>query len=256
MKAINTANSTIRYLHLYLWCRKPEKVVKWLDSKEGKSDDLIIKNLDDSFLLFKTSATFRKGIKIYEIGDLGDSETTKFLFELSSHKNPNKFINQSETVTCIAGLYIIPGKKDVTEQCVFFPHTQMQYIINRISPAQGMINQSPEHFDSGSVFNNGVTVSIQSKDYSMEFEPVIRPDQSVAVFKVNPKTDTQIMFGDIKISHVNPLDKYPTDKHLDRGMSADVITVFSYNGNYARCLIVPFSSQENQLVQQICKLRM
>jgi len=83
-KALNTANFTLRYLHLFLWCKQPKRVGKWHSEKRRVIDDLIIKNLDDSFRVFESRKTFPMGIQVL---DTSESEHSLLAMSVENHYN-------------------------------------------------------------------------------------------------------------------------------------------------------------------------
>ena len=128
-KALNTANFTLRYLHLFLWCKQPERVGKWHSEKRRVIDDLIIKNLDDSFRVFESRKTFPMGIQVL---DTSKSEHSLLAMSVESNYNdedaPSFEADVNMKAPLIGVAIFLPVEGDVLNHCFWFNAAQWDYI--------------------------------------------------------------------------------------------------------------------------------
>ena len=69
-RRINASNETLRYIHLYLWLRYPERVSKWEATQIFDLEHDFIENLDDNFEMVSLKNTLPKYAKFYRTDKL------------------------------------------------------------------------------------------------------------------------------------------------------------------------------------------
>ena len=112
-----------------MWCKQPERVGKWHSEKRRVIDDLIIKNLDDSFRVFESRKTFPMGIQVL---DTSKSEHSLLAMSVESNYNDEDApsfeadVNMKAPLIGVAIFLTVEG--DVLNHCFWFNAAQWDYI--------------------------------------------------------------------------------------------------------------------------------
>lgn len=246
---IKTANTTLRYMHAFLWSRHPERVERW-EKESGKLfDDLIVENLDDSFRVFESQKTFPHGVKLVATEKADVSVLSLLVQEAYQNRDRSDFDDFEQAVSpLLAVAAFAPIKGDVLNRAVILTPRQWDYIKRfneELSDGTGQ-----DSFDPELIPYRGVSISFQSRDYSLGSGPAITQDQSVTVLKLRRKQRGRTEYSHLRIKELEPLSPFD-NKDGGTILVAAVQTELFFEDKAHKCLPIHLSTEEERLISEI-----
>lgn len=250
---IKTANKTLQYMHAFLAWRHPDRVARWKDRPTKLFDDLIVKNLDDSFRVFETRKTFPHGIKILDTSKAEPSVLSLTVADFFAHRDQKAFVGEAYTSSktpLLAVTAFASVESDVLNRTIVLTPEQWAIVCEFHLEGRDIDKARHDLFDDHMMVARGVSISFQSRDYGMETIPAIPEHQSVCVFRFKQKYKGRIEYADIRIKELEPLKPFDNSEGGEI-MVAAAQTEFHMDGEKHVCLPVHLSTEEERHLAEL-----
>lgn len=254
-QTLNTANVTLQYLHLFLWCRFPERVAKWEREAADSYSDLIVQNLDDSFYVFDTRKTFPFGAELLETSDAEHSQLAFLVEEHYQQTSVDWFSTGNDRKTPVLGVVLFSEvKNDVVSKCRWIGAELFHHIVELLSEGFDLEVDGKHRFRSDLMVETGMAVAFQTKDFVSSSVPEIPLDQSATVMTLKNKLSQKRNYFDIRIKELDPETEFPRENSEGEIFMASSQTICTRNGEAVACLPVHLSPERYKLLLSICNI--